>query len=73
MAIGHQRRKNISRVAKRALGGPKSENLLYLSNYDSTRPKNWQILKPNWYIALEKALWALDCIKIGYWASKAQK
>ena len=30
-------------------GDPKSENLLYLSNYDSTRPKNWQMFRPNWY------------------------
>ena len=45
---------NSSRVAKRALGGPKSENLLYLSNYDSTRTKNWTMLIPNWYNCFKK-------------------
>ena len=39
---------------KGPLGGPKSENLLYLNNYDSTRPKNWQMLRTNWYNCFRK-------------------
>ena len=54
MAIEHRRRKNSSQVAKRAQGGPKSENLPYLSNYDSIRPKNWQMLRTNWYNIFRK-------------------
>ena len=53
--------------------GPKSENLLYLSYYDSTRPKNWQMLRPNWYNCYRKSFMAIDFVKIGYWAPKAQK
>ena len=34
---------------KQPKGGPKSENQLHLSNYDSIRPKNWQMLRMNWY------------------------
>ena len=45
---------NGSRVAKIALRGPKSESLLYLSNYDSVRPENWQILISNWYNSFRK-------------------
>ena len=43
-----------SREAKRALMGSKSENLLYLSKYDYIRPKNWQILRTNWYNCFRK-------------------
>jgi len=28
---------------KEPWGGPKSENPLYLSNYESIRPENWQM------------------------------
>ena len=35
-------------------GGPKSENQLYLSNYDSVRPKNLQMLRTNWYNCFRK-------------------
>ena len=34
---------------KGSQGGPKSENQLYLNNYDTIRPKNWQMLRTNWY------------------------
>ena len=34
--------------------GPKSENQLYLSNYDSLRPKNWQMWITNWYNRFRK-------------------
>ena len=37
---------------KGSLGGPKSENPLYLSNYENTRSKNWQMLRTNWYNCL---------------------
>ena len=30
-------------------GCPKSENQLYLNYYDTMRPKNWQMLRTNWY------------------------
>ena len=53
--------------------GPKSENLLYLSMYDSIRPKNWQMLRTNWYNCFRKVLLAIEFVKIGYWAPKAQK
>ena len=36
------------------MGGPKSENLLCLSNYDSVRSKNWQMLRTNWYNCFKK-------------------
>ena len=55
--LGSQRWKVIPkslRVAKRALRGPKSENQLYLNNYDSIRPKNWQMLRTNWYNCFRK-------------------
>ena len=39
---------------KEPKGGPKSENQLYLSNYDFLRPKNWQMLRTNWYICFRK-------------------
>ena len=39
---------------KGPLEGPKSENQLYLSNYDSIRPKNWQMLRTNWYNCFRK-------------------
>ena len=32
---------------KEPQGGPKTENLLYLSNYDYVRPKNLQMLRTN--------------------------
>ena len=54
--------------------GVQNQKICYISAIMTLQgPKNWQILIPNWTIALEKALWALVCIKIGYWASKAQK
>ena len=55
---------------KRVPRGPKSENQLYLDNYDSTRSKNWQMLRTSWYNCLKKVSWALDFVKIGYWAPK---
>ena len=58
---------------KGSLGGPKSENPLYLSNYENTRSKNWQIVRTSWYNCLKKVLWAIEFVKIGYWATKAQK
>ena len=39
---------------------------------DYIRSKNWQILRTNWYNALEKFLWATDFVKIGYRAPNAQ-
>ena len=35
-------------------GGLKSENPLYLSNYDTIRSKNWQMLRTNWYNCFRK-------------------
>ena len=47
--------KNSSRDAKRLPnGGLKSENPLYLSNYDTIRSKNWQMLRTNWYNCFRK-------------------
>ena len=40
---------------------------------DYIRSKNWQILRTNSYNALEKFLWAIDFVKIDYWAPNAQK
>ena len=37
-------------------GGPKLENPLYLSNYDSVRRKNWQMLIINWYNYFRKKM-----------------
>ena len=54
LAIGRQRSKISNQVAKRAQRGPKSENPLYLSNYDSVRPRNWQMLRTNWYKCFRK-------------------
>ena len=38
-----------SKKGSQGEGAPKSENQLYLNNYDSVRHKNWQMLRTNWY------------------------
>ena len=53
--FGTEGAKNSSRDAKRVPnGGLKSENPLYLSNYDTIRSKNWQMLRTNWYNCFRK-------------------
>ena len=53
--FGTEGAKNSSRDAKRLPnGGLKSENPLYLSNYDTIRSKNWQMLRTNWYNCFRK-------------------
>ena len=71
--IGYWAPKGQKQQSDRKKGGPKSENPLYLSNYENTRSKNWQMLRTNWYNCLKKVLWAIEFIKIGYWAPKGQK
>ena len=54
LLLGTEGAKIAVKQQKGPLGGPKSENLLYLSNYDSIRPKNWQMLRTNWYNCFRK-------------------
>ena len=54
-------------------GGPKSENQLYLNNYDSVRHKNWQMLRTNWYNNIKILLGAKEFARIANWAPKEQK
>ena len=54
--LGTEGAKILVEQQKGPKGGPKSENLLYLSNHDSTRAKNWQMLRTNWYNCFRKSL-----------------
>ena len=65
--------KNSSQVAKRAQGGPKSENLPYLSNNDSIRPKNWQILRTNWYNIFRKGFMGYSFCKNWLLSTEGEK
>ena len=46
-------------LQKGPLGGPKSENPLYLSNYDSVGPKNWDMVVTVTWIMFTKLILVL--------------
>ena len=65
--------KNSGRVAKRALKGSKIRKSIYLSNYDSIRPKNWQMLRTNWYNYLRKSFKGYRVYKNWLFGAKGAK